>query len=69
MGRVQAATLLMVYSLVNIVLCGLVMMSIDGVSVVALIAVFFLCRLCSRPFSRWALKKYGQPYQTRQLVL
>ncbi len=42
MGRIKPATLLATYALVNMVLCGVVMMGIDGgVSVVALIAVFF----------------------------
>ena len=41
MGRVKPATLLAAYALINIALCGVVMLSVDGVSVVALIAVFF----------------------------
>lgn len=42
MGRVKPATLLAAYALVNMALCGVVMLGINGgVSVVALIAVFF----------------------------
>ncbi|MEX0633808.1 hypothetical protein M8494_24695 [Serratia ureilytica] len=37
MGRVKPATLLAAYALINIALCGVVMLSVDGVSVVALI--------------------------------
>ncbi|MBZ4207286.1 MULTISPECIES: sugar MFS transporter [Klebsiella] len=59
MGRVQAATLLMVYSLVNIVLCGLVMMSIDGVSVVALIAVFFFMSIMFPTIFALGVKNMG----------
>lgn len=59
MGRVQAATLLMLYSLVNVVLCGLVMMSIDGVSVVALIAVFFFMSIMFPTIFALGVKNMG----------
>lgn len=41
MGRVNAQRLLLIYALINVVLCVLVMMGMDGISVIALIAMFF----------------------------
>ncbi len=41
MGRVHPTLMLAAYALINIVLCGVVMMGLGDVSVVALIAVFF----------------------------
>lgn len=41
MGRVSPALILAVYALINIVLCGVVMLGIGDVSVVALVAIFF----------------------------
>ncbi|MBU3894967.1 L-fucose permease [Serratia rubidaea] len=60
MGRVKPATLLMVYALINIVLCGVVMLSIDGVSVVALIAVFFFMSIMFPTIFALGVKNMGQ---------
>lgn len=59
MGRVQAATLLMLYALVNIVLCGVVMLSIDAVSVVALIAIFFFMSIMFPTIFALGVKNMG----------
>ena len=59
MGRVQAATLLMFYALVNIVLCGVVMLSIDAVSVVALIAIFFFMSIMFPTIFALGVKNMG----------
>lgn len=60
MGKVQPATLLMIYSLINIVLCGLVMLSADGVSVVALIAVFFFMSIMFPTIFALGVKNMGK---------
>lgn len=59
MGRVQAATLLMLYALVNIALCGVVMLSIDAVSVVALIAIFFFMSIMFPTIFALGVKNMG----------
>lgn len=60
MGRVKPATLLMVYSLVNIALCGVVMLSLDGASVVALIAVFFFMSIMFPTIFALGVKNMGR---------
>ncbi|HEJ9096629.1 L-fucose:H+ symporter permease [Serratia odorifera] len=60
MGRVKPATLLACYSLINILLCGVVMMSIDGVSVVALIAVFFFMSIMFPTIFALGVKNMGK---------
>ncbi|CAI0985111.1 L-fucose:H+ symporter permease [Serratia entomophila] len=60
MGRVKPATLLMVYSLINIALCGVVMLSLDGVSVVALIAVFFFMSIMFPTIFALGVKNMGK---------
>ncbi|MBB1580189.1 L-fucose:H+ symporter permease [Serratia sp. OS31] len=60
MGRVKPATLLMIYSLINIVLCGVVMLSLDGVSVVALIAVFFFMSIMFPTIFALGVKNMGK---------
>ncbi|MGK8933204.1 L-fucose:H+ symporter permease [Pluralibacter gergoviae] len=59
MGRVRAATLLMLYALVNIVLCGVVMLSINAVSVVALIAIFFFMSIMFPTIFALGVKNMG----------
>ncbi|MFJ7501646.1 L-fucose:H+ symporter permease [Serratia grimesii] len=60
MGRIKPATLLMFYSLINIVLCGVVMLSIEGVSVVALIAVFFFMSIMFPTIFALGVKNMGK---------
>ncbi|MGO4745273.1 L-fucose:H+ symporter permease [Serratia quinivorans] len=60
MGRVKPATLLMLYSLINIALCGVVMLSMDGVSVVALIAVFFFMSIMFPTIFALGVKNMGK---------
>ena len=60
MGRVKPATLLMIYSLINIALCGVVMLSLDGVSVVALIAVFFFMSIMFPTIFALGVKNMGK---------
>ncbi|PLR41171.1 glucose/galactose MFS transporter [Chimaeribacter californicus] len=59
MGRVAATTLLMLYALVNIVLCGLVVMSIENVSVIALVAVFFFMSIMFPTIFALGVKNMG----------
>ncbi|HIE6500099.1 L-fucose:H+ symporter permease [Serratia nematodiphila] len=60
MGRVKPATLLAVYALINIALCGVVMLSVDGVSVVALIAVFFFMSIMFPTIFALGVKNLGK---------
>lgn len=60
MGKVQPATLLMAYSLINILLCGVVMLGADGVSVVALIAVFFFMSIMFPTIFALGVKNMGK---------
>lgn len=60
MGRVKPATLLMLYSLINILLCGVVMLSIDGISVVALIGVFFFMSIMFPTIFALGVKNMGK---------
>ncbi|CAI1809575.1 L-fucose permease [Serratia grimesii] len=60
MGKIKPATLLMFYSLINIVLCGVVMLSIEGVSVVALIAVFFFMSIMFPTIFALGVKNMGK---------
>ena len=59
MGRVAATTLLMLYALVNIVLCGLVVLSIENVSVIALVAVFFFMSIMFPTIFALGVKNMG----------
>ncbi|QCR37291.1 L-fucose:H+ symporter permease [Nissabacter sp. SGAir0207] len=59
MGRVAATTLLMLYALVNIALCGLVVLSIDNLSVVALVAVFFFMSIMFPTIFALGVKNMG----------
>ncbi len=60
MGRVKPATLLAAYALINIALCGVVMLSVDGVSVVALIAVFFFMSIMFPTIFALGVKNLGK---------
>lgn len=59
MGRVRPATLLAVYALLNIALCGVVMLGIDAVSVVALIAIFFFMSIMFPTIFALGVKNMG----------
>ena len=50
----------MISSLVNIVLCGVVMLSMDGISVVALIAVFFFMSIMFPTIFALGVKNMGK---------
>ncbi|KAA0945555.1 L-fucose:H+ symporter permease [Pseudomonas sp. ANT_H14] len=59
MGRVSAQRLLLIYALINIVLCALVVMGLDGVSVIALIAVFFFMSIMFPTLFAMGVKNLG----------
>ncbi len=59
MGHVRPATLLVVYALINIVLCGVVVAGIDNVSVVALVAVFFFMSIMFPTIFAMGVKNMG----------
>ncbi len=59
MGRVSAQRLLLIYALINIVLCALVVMGLEGVSVIALIAVFFFMSIMFPTLFAMGVKNLG----------
>ncbi len=59
MGRVKPATLLAAYSVINIALCALVMAGMDGVSVMALIAIFFFMSIMFPTIFALGVKNMG----------
>jgi len=59
MGHVRPATLLVVYALINIVLCGVVVAGNDNVSVVALVAVFFFMSIMFPTIFAMGVKNMG----------
>ncbi|MCS3416571.1 MULTISPECIES: sugar MFS transporter [Pseudomonas] len=59
MGRVSAQKLLLAYALINIALCGLVVIGLEGVSVIALIAVFFFMSIMFPTLFAMGVKNLG----------
>lgn len=59
MGRVSAQKLLLIYALINIALCALVVMGLEGVSVIALIAVFFFMSIMFPTLFAMGVKNLG----------
>ncbi|QJI28402.1 sugar MFS transporter [Pseudomonas sp. ADAK18] len=59
MGRVSAQRLLLIYALINIALCALVVMGLEGVSVIALIAVFFFMSIMFPTLFAMGVKNLG----------
>ncbi|MGH8412295.1 MAG: L-fucose:H+ symporter permease, partial [Pseudomonas sp.] len=59
MGRVSAQKLLLIYALINIALCGLVVIGLEGISVIALIAVFFFMSIMFPTLFAMGVKNLG----------
>jgi len=59
MGRVSAQRLLLIYALINVALCALVVMGLEGVSVIALIAVFFFMSIMFPTLFAMGVKNLG----------
>jgi len=59
----------MIYSLINIALCGVVMLSLDGVSVVALIAVFFFMSIMFPTIFAMGVKNMGKQTKRASSVM
>jgi FHS family L-fucose permease-like MFS transporter len=59
MGRVSAQKLLLAYALINIALCGLVVIGLEGISVIALIAVFFFMSIMFPTLFAMGVKNLG----------
>jgi len=59
MGRVSAQKLLLIYALINIALCALVVIGFEGISVIALIAVFFFMSIMFPTLFAMGVKNLG----------
>lgn len=59
MGRVSAQKLLLLYALINIALCALVAIGLEGISVIALIAVFFFMSIMFPTLFAMGVKNLG----------
>jgi FHS family L-fucose permease-like MFS transporter len=59
MGRVSAQKLLLMYALINIALCALVVIGVEGLSVIALIAVFFFMSIMFPTLFAMGVKNLG----------
>ncbi|CAM3782575.1 L-fucose:H+ symporter permease [Rouxiella silvae] len=59
MSYVKPAKLLIIYSAINIVLCGIVVAGIDNVSVIALVAVFFFMSIMFPTIFAMGVKNMG----------
>jgi FHS family L-fucose permease-like MFS transporter len=59
MGRVSAQKLLLIYALINIALCALVVIGLEGISVIALIAVFFFMSIMFPTLFAMGVKNLG----------
>ena len=69
MGHVRPATLLVVYALINIVLCGVVVAGIDNVSVIALVAVFFFMSIMFPTIFAMGVKNMGKQTKRASSVM
>ncbi|KAB7894738.1 L-fucose:H+ symporter permease [Rouxiella sp. S1S-2] len=59
MSYVKPAKLLIIYSAINIVLCGIVVVGIDNISVIALLAVFFFMSIMFPTIFAMGVKNMG----------
>ncbi|GBU14311.1 L-fucose transporter [Enterobacterales bacterium] len=69
MGHVRPATLLVVYALINIVLCAIVVAGIDNVSVIALVAVFFFMSIMFPTIFAMGVKNMGKQTKRASSVM
>ncbi|MGP9420930.1 L-fucose:H+ symporter permease [Pseudomonas reactans] len=69
MGFVRPATLLVIYAIINIVLCGIVVAGIDNVSVIALVAVFFFMSIMFPTIFAMGVKDMGKQTKRASSVM
>lgn len=69
MGFVRPATLLVLYAIINIVLCGVVVAGIDNVSVIALVAIFFFTSIMFPTIFAMGVKNMGKQTKRASSVM
>jgi FHS family L-fucose permease-like MFS transporter len=69
MGFVRPATLLVIYAIINIVLCGVVVAGIDNVSVIALVAIFFFMSIMFPTIFAMGVKNMGKQTKRASSVM
>lgn len=69
MGFVRPATLLVIYAIINIVLCGVVVGGIDNVSVIALVAIFFFMSIMFPTIFAMGVKNMGKQTKRASSVM
>jgi MFS transporter, FHS family, L-fucose permease len=69
MGFVRPAKLLVVYAIINIVLCGVVVAGIDNVSVIALVAIFFFMSIMFPTIFAMGVKNMGKQTKRASSVM
>ncbi|AEX54350.1 fucose permease [Rahnella aquatilis CIP 78.65 = ATCC 33071] len=69
MGFVRPVTLLVVYAIINIVLCGVVVAGIDNVSVIALVAIFFFMSIMFPTIFAMGVKNMGKQTKRASSVM
>jgi FHS family L-fucose permease-like MFS transporter len=69
MGFVRPATLLVLYAIINIMLCGVVVAGIDNVSVIALVAIFFFMSIMFPTIFAMGVKNMGKQTKRASSVM
>jgi len=69
MGFVRPATLLVIYAIINIVLCGVVVAGIESVSVIALVAIFFFMSIMFPTLFAMGVKNMGKQTKRASSVM
>jgi len=69
MGFVRPATLLVIYAIINIVLCAVVVAGIDNVSVIALVAIFFFMSIMFPTIFAMGVKNMGKQTKRASSVM
>lgn len=69
MGFIRPATLLVLYAIINIVLCGVVVAGIDNVSVIALVAIFFFMSIMFPTIFAMGVKNMGKQTKRASSVM
>ncbi|MCS2168335.1 L-fucose:H+ symporter permease [Scandinavium manionii] len=69
MGFVRPATLLVIYAIINIVLCGVVVAGIESISVIALVAIFFFMSIMFPTLFAMGVKNMGKQTKRASSVM
>jgi len=69
MGFVRPATLLVIYAIINIVLCGVVVAGIDNVSVIALVSILFFMSIMFPTIFAMGVKNMGKQTKRASSVM